>query len=105
MPVACPAWSGQLTMSVDLGQEQRRRAHQRVVVLAALDGGVARLVAVELRVVEVDDDLATGEPAAAGLAVQVGGPGLHAVDRALEQAGRERVVDVGHDARCGSRTP
>ena len=60
------------------------------------DGGVARLARVQLRVVEVDHDLAPGEPAAAFLRVQVRGAGLRAVDRALEQARRQRVVDVGH---------
>src|SRR5262249_18876073 len=92
---------------LDLGQEQRRRPHQRVVALAALDGGVARLVPVQLRVVEVDDDLAAGQSAPAGLAVQIGRPGLHTVDRALEQTGSERVVDVGHhrDVDLGGRDP
>ena len=107
MPVAWPAWSGAVDDVVDLGQEERRGADERVVVLAALDDGVARLVPVELGVVEVDDDLAAREPAPAGFAVQVGGPGLHTVDRALEQAGSERVVDVGHDADAdlGGRDP
>src|SRR5262249_51868729 len=74
-------------------------------VLTALDGRVARLVAVELRVVEVDLDLAARESTAAGLAVQVRGACLHPVDRALEQARRERVVDVGddRDVDLGSR--
>ena len=98
IPVGCAGLVRAVHDVLDLGQEQRRRAHQRVVVLAALDGRVARLVAVELRVVEVDDDLAAREPAAAVLAVEVRGAGLHAVDRALEQAGCERVVDVGDDA-------
>ena len=41
------------------------------VVLARLDLGVRGCVGVQLRVVEVDHDLAAGEPATAGLAVEV----------------------------------
>jgi hypothetical protein len=48
-------------------------------------------------VVEVDDELAAGDPAAPRLGVHPLRRRLHAVDRALEEARGERVVDVGRD--------
>ena len=47
-----------------------------------------------------DDDLAAREPA---VGVHVVAPGLHAVPRALEQAGADRVVHVGDDGHGDRR--
>ena len=77
--------------------EHRRRAHHGDVVLARLDLGVGGGVGVQLRVVEVDHDLAAGETATARLAVQVLRRALDGVLRALEQVRHDRVVDVGDD--------
>ena len=79
---------------VDLVEEDRRRTDEREVLRAGLDDRVARLVLAQLRVDEVDRDLAARE---AAVRVDVLRPALHPVDRALEDARSERGVDVGDD--------
>ena len=92
---------------VDVAQEQHEGPDHRVVVLARGDDRVAGLVGVQVRVDEVDDELAAGDTASAGLAVEVLRRALHTVDGALEQSGGERVVDVGdhRDADLLRRDP
>ena len=80
---------------VDRRQEHRRGTHRGNIVLARGDLRVLRLCGVELRVEEVDHDLAAGKTAASGLAVDVLRPTFHPVDRPLEQVRRQRAVDIG----------
>ena len=92
---------------VDVAQEQHEGTNHREIVLARGDDRVAGLVGVQVRVDEVDDELAAGDTASAGFAVEVLRRALHAVGGALEQSGCERVVDVGDhgDADLGRRDP
>ena len=86
-PVTAPVESLQLRMSSTDDSAHRRGADHGDVVLARLDLGVGRGIGVELRVVEVDHELAARQAAAAGLAVQELGEAFDRVLRALEQVG------------------
>src|SRR6266540_4892062 len=81
-----------LLQRLDVVQEQRARPDDREVLLTRPDDRVAGLVGAQVRVDEVDLDVA---PCELAVAVDVLREGLHPVDDALEQAGAGRVVHVG----------
>ena len=91
----CAVDVGAVDLVVDVLEEQRRGADDREVLAARLDERVARVGVGEVRVEEVDDDLAAREPA---LLVDVLREALHRGGRALEEARLQRVVDVRDDA-------
>src|SRR6266511_4883046 len=73
-------------------EEQCVGSDDREVLLARPDHGVAGLGGAQLRVDEVDLDIAAGQLALG--AVDVLGEGPHPVDGALEQTRTHRIVDV-----------
>jgi hypothetical protein len=79
---------------VNTREEHRRRADHRKIIPAGLDLGVLGLVGVQLRIEEVNHQLAACQPA---VRVDVLREALHGVSRTLEQVWRDRIVDVGHD--------
>ena len=94
MPVGAPALSGQVSRSLTsransafvptMANELAQPFRKPFVV------SLGSILAVGL----LDLDLTAGE---AAVGVDLLGPALHGVDRALEQAGRQRGTGVGHD--------
>ncbi len=102
-PVVAPVESLQLRISSTDASDTADVPTAATSFSTRLDLGVGGGVGVELRVVEVDHDLAPGETAAARLAVQVLRRALDCVLRALEQVRARSGCRRRRSPRRGSR--
>ena len=92
-----PALSAQFTMSSTLVRNSAEVPTSAKSCRHAVMTPLRASLALSFESKKSTTTLRPASPPPAGLAVEVLGAGLHAVDHALEQAGRERVVDVGDD--------